>query len=84
LLIWLPRITESKDWKSRTIVLEITTRITIAQRIPGFWVCSKNQRTLKNGEEDEEFDEVTLGQAIARVVVGVLKPGPEKRYCKRV
>jgi len=43
-----------------TNYLEITTRITIARRIPAFWGHSKNQCTLENSEEDEEFDEVVL------------------------
>jgi len=43
---------------------------------------SKNQCTLGNGEEDEEFDKVALMQAIAKVVVGgVLKPKPTKGHC---
>jgi len=46
--------------KMTTTVLEISTRIMIAHRILNFLVHSKNQWTLENGEEDEEFDEVVL------------------------
>jgi len=66
--------------KITTIVSKIRTRIMIALKISNFRTCSKNQCTLENGEEDEEFDEISLTQAIARIVVGgVLKPKPIKR-----
>jgi len=29
-------------------------------------MCSKNQHTLENGEEDKEFDEATLTQAASQ------------------
>jgi len=65
-----------------TIVPEITTRIMIAQRIPGFWARSKIQCTLKNGENDEEFNKATLMQALARVAMGgILKSEPTKGHC---
>jgi len=31
----------------------------IAQRLHSFWMHSKNQCTLKNSEEDKEFDQAT-------------------------
>jgi len=62
-----------------TIVLEITTRITIAQRILAFLVRSKNQCTPENGKEGGEFDEVVVSRAIA--MGGVLKPESAKGHC---
>jgi len=66
--------------KITTIVLKISTRIMIAQIIPGFWMRSKNQCTLENGEEDEEFDKATFTRANVRVAIGGdLKHEPAKR-----
>jgi len=56
--------------KMTTTVPVITRRITVAQRIPGFWQHSKNQCTLENGKGHEEFDEAALMLAVARVAIG--------------
>jgi hypothetical protein len=50
--------------------MEITTRMTIAQRIPAFWAHSNTECTLENGEEDEEFDKASLMRAVAEVAGG--------------
>jgi len=71
--------------KITTIVPKITTRVTIVQRIPTFWARSKNQCSMENGEEDEEFDKAALMQAVAKgVVEGVLKLVPTKGQYGRV
>jgi len=64
---------------------EITARRMIAEGIPNFWVCSKNQCTLETSEEDQGFDEAALMLNNVRVAVGgVFKREPAKGHCGQV